>query len=368
MILLNADRRLVGFRYAVTHAPTERVVQSSVADKFLNAADSEVAAILDIFYGQAYGAVCVTQLLRAPAQIPARLKLRKGPTEFAAIDPVASFIRAAAGGILDVAIRDGFLHDIGDFPDSKVFFCNSYVEGLIVNCVDRRFERADCGADDVFDVHDGPPGGSIALDVHLPGGVSAGDQIIQNDIETQPRRNAISRGIPHERRAETIIRHLGKVSLNKHFRFCVGSYGAESRRLVVEEIARRAIRAARGRKNKPARTCRLRRFGQLDRSEMIYVVGDPRVQVAERIVGERCKMENTIKAREIFRRDVAQVFSHLGYFCRRFAEVAARKQVRVQADYFVSRSLQHRSRNGADIAFMPRKQYLHWNESPTIDR
>src|SRR5882724_406166 len=70
-------------------------------------------------------------------------------------------------------------------------------------------------------------------------------------------------------------------------------------------------------------------------------------------------MHHCVEPREIRLRKITDVFTNLRHIRGRVPELAARKQVCVQADHFMARGTQEGARNGADIAFMASQQYSH---------
>ena len=89
------------------------VVQTSAVQQPLNVANARIAAVLEVFGGEAHDAVRIVQLLRALAGGPLRLETRHNAEDLVAVDAVAALVRAAGGSVLDVAVGYGLGDDDG---------------------------------------------------------------------------------------------------------------------------------------------------------------------------------------------------------------------------------------------------------------
>src|SRR5271165_3165856 len=146
---------------------------------------------------------------------------------------------------------------------------------------------------------DRPPGGAIALDVYFSFCVRPSNKIVEDNIETQTRRNSIGGGISHERGTKPIIRQGRHVALDEHFGLAIWGDGIECSRFVQKVVACSSIRAARGRKDEASDTGGLCQLRHVDRGTMIDVVGQLRIQISEWVIGQRTEMNDGIKASKI---------------------------------------------------------------------
>ena len=96
-----------------------------------------------------------------------------------------------------------------------------------MNGLSRRIERGHNRSDDIPNVHDGAPGRAVALYVDPARGVCRSHEIIQHDIESQPRRNAVGGRIPHIGRAEIVVRQRCDVPFNQDLRLPVRGHRIE---------------------------------------------------------------------------------------------------------------------------------------------
>ena len=85
---------------------------------------------------------------------------------------------------------------------------------------------------------------------------------------------------------------------------------------------------------------------------MIDVVGQPRIQVSQRVVGQRRQVYDGLKSIQIPRGEITQIFADLGNVGDSLTEVTAGEKAGIETDYVVPRGLQHRSSHCADITLM----------------
>ena len=85
---------------------------------------------------------------------------------------------------------------------------------------------------------------------------------------------------------------------------------------------------------------------------MVNVVGETRIEIAQRIVRKRGEMNHRVEASHIADCQIAEILADFGNFRERVAEVAARKQVGIKSHHFMTGVPQDRTCHGADIAFM----------------
>src|SRR5215831_14622136 len=77
-------------------------------------------------------------------------------------------------------------------------------------------------------------------------------------------------------------------------------------------------------------------------------------------------MDNRIEAFQVAAREITEILADFRNRRRLSRELAPREQVAVETDDLVSGSLQNRTGDGADIAFMPGEQNLH--AAPILER
>ena len=94
---------------------------------------------------------------------------------------------------------------------------------------------------------------------------------------------------------------------------------------------------------------------------MVDVVGEARLEIAERIVGQRCQMQDAVEAGEIVERGIARVFMDRRHVEHRAAgsERATGIEVGIHSDNVMTGLDQHRGENGADISQMAGHQNTH---------
>ena len=136
---------------------------------------------------------------------------------------------------------------------------------------------------------------------------------------------------------------------------------SQGRRLVEHRAARGAVVAARRREQEPADPGVAGEAGQADAGEVVDVVGQGRVEVAERIVRQRGQVDDRVDPVELLHGDVAQVGVDLRD--RRqpvgVAERAAAIQVGVEPDDLVTGRLEDGDEDGADVAEMTGDENPH---------
>ena len=92
---------------------------------------------------------------------------------------------------------------------------------------------------------------------------------------------------------------------------------------------------------------------------MIDVEGQLRIQIPQRIVGQRRQVNHRVKSFEVGCLHVAKIVDDLWNRHRLGPEGARPVQMRVQSDHFVARFQKHWDQNRPDISSMPCYQYFH---------
>src|SRR5437667_181135 len=80
----------------------------------------------------------------------------------------------------------------------------------IVNARARRCEDAEHGATDVADVDDRPPGAAIREKPDPARRERPADEVVQDDVEAKPRRDAVRGGVPQGNRREPGVGEPGE--------------------------------------------------------------------------------------------------------------------------------------------------------------
>ncbi len=189
-------------------------------------------------------------------------------------------------------------------------------------------------------------------------------RVVQHDVQTEARRNPVSRGVAHVSRSEALVGQRRDVALDQDFRLAIRGNRIQRSILVAEGVAAGAIGAARRREDEALDAGSLGQPRQPHRCDVVDLVGQPRIQIAERIIRQRRQMDHGVEAGEISLRQVANVFANFRDRGRRSAEVATREPVGVHAHHVVTRLAKHGGGNGADITFMSSQQYSHKSVHP----
>ena len=157
---------------------------------------------------------------------------------------------------------------------------------------------------------------------------------------------------------EVAVRQLGEGLLRAHLRLRVGRQRLEGRVLGHVLVLGGAVHAA-GRREHEALDARLfGRSGQRDRRVEVDLVRQLRVDVAERVVGERGQVDDRVVAAQVLGRHVAHVaLERRNLGARR--EIAAAVEERVEPGDVVSRRGEERCGDGADVAVVAGDQDLH---------
>src|SRR6266481_1779750 len=171
--------------------PAQVGPEVSHAHQLLELVDAPVARPLEVLELEPQRLVGLVELPRALARVPLRLERRQQAADLGEIGAVVALVGPRTVGEGDLATRHGLLHDLGDLADPVVLIVAPDVERLRMDRLARRGEHRQEGAADVLDVDDGPPGRAVALEKHLARGEGPGDQVVEDDVETQTRRGAV---------------------------------------------------------------------------------------------------------------------------------------------------------------------------------
>ena len=106
--------------------------------------------------------------------------------------------------------------------------------------------------------------------------------------------------------------------------------------LVEHRWACGAIHAAGGRENESPNASLLGQSCQVHRGEVVDVIGQPRVQVPERVVGERGEVQDGLEAPQIVGFDVAKISDNTWDVCNLAHEAIVRKKITIQTHNCIS--------------------------------
>src|SRR5258708_37794154 len=212
-------------------------------------------------------------------------------SDFIAIHAVASLIGAASRSEFDQTVGNGFRDDDGQFADPVIFGGAAYIENLVVHNFTRRAEDTNHGCDNVSNMDNRPPRSPVTFYKNFALCISPGDEIVEDDIQTEAGRNAVGSGIAHKGWAEIVVGKRGNITFDEHFRFSVRCDRMTAGRLVEKVIAGRSISAAGRGKHEAADACGFREFRKPDRGGMVDIVGELRIQIAQWVV-VKCAQEH----------------------------------------------------------------------------
>src|SRR2546423_15384500 len=92
---------------------------------------------------------------------------------------------------------------------------------------------------------------------------------------------------------------------------------------------------------------------------MIYLEGPARIQVTQRIVGQRCKMHHGLESPQILDGDVAEVLPNGRRSVAVASEHAVAKELVVQADDIMTRCLEVGGHDRPDVTLVTSNQNPH---------
>ena len=159
------------------------------------------------------------------------------------------------------------------------------------------------------------------------------------------------------KRSSASARH---VALDQHLRFAVRRDRIERRLFRQQAVVRRhAVEAAGGGEQEPLDARFARQPRQPDRRQVIDVVGNLRIQIAERIVRQRREVDDRIEAGQARHVQVADVGAHRRNLRALRAQRAVLEEIGVQSDDVVTGAHQHVHHDRADVAVVSGNQYAH---------
>ena len=126
-------------------------------------------------------------------------------------------------------------------------------------------------------------------------------EVVEHDVEPQPRRDAVDRRVPHRHGREAVAVELRAAPPRRAPstpRTASAAGAARPRRASVVR-PRRAVHRARGREDESPDTRLLRRARERDRAVEVDVVRQLGVEVADRVVRQRREMHDRVEALEV---------------------------------------------------------------------
>ena len=157
--------------------------------------------------------------------------------------------------------------------------------------------------------------------------------------------------------AEVVVGELGEALLSHRLAFAVRRHRVESAGLVNRLVASRAIERARRRESEdPSYLGHLRHVNCAVR---VHTVGGLRIQVTDRVVGDRCEVNDGVEPFDVFRRHITNVPSPLFIACRLGAEVASVVPADVEADDLVAGCSQEWDEYRANVAAVASDEHPH---------
>ncbi len=307
----------------------------------------------------------IEQLSRAVTSGPPRRGVRQGLGQLPKVDAVAPWVRPCSLRVLDLAARKRLAHDLGQIAHTVVLVVGADVERLVPDELDRGSQsRPGCPCD-ISNVHERPPRRTVAHDHDLAGRERPGGEVVQHDVEPKARGDTVGGGVPHEDRREVSVRELGKRLLRPNLRFRVGSQRPQ-RGVLGHELVRPggSVHAAGRGEDEPPNARLLRLSGEVNRSPEIDLSRQLFVELAERIVRQRRQMDDPVESLEQVGRDIANVRAKRGEVVHPLEEVAPFIEERVEPGHVVTGFLEHRRRDGADVAVVACDEDFHaWRAS-----
>src|SRR5206468_6608682 len=130
-----------------------------------------------------------------------------------AVDAVGTFISARTLGVGYRRAGNDPAHDVGDLADTVILGRDPDVEDLAVHGLAWRLDCREEGAADIGDMNDRPPGHAVALQEDTLAGERVGDKVVQNQIETDARREAVGGRAAQQYRREFVARQRQQPAL-----------------------------------------------------------------------------------------------------------------------------------------------------------
>ena len=341
-------------------APAQARVERAVPEQPAEAPEPDVALALELGEPEPSAAIRSEELGGAAAGVPLEAKGRKRPRELAEGDPVAARVGVTAAGVLDRAPGHGLADDLGEVAHLVVRVVVPDVERLGVDELARRFEQERRGPRDVADVDERPPRSPVAQDPHLARRVRPADEVVEHEIEPQPRRDAVDGRVPHEHGRERGAGALEQRRLRFDLRLGVRGQRRELRGLVERTRPGRGAVHAAGRREDEARDPRgAAGVGERDGRVEVDCARQPGVEVAERVVREAGEVHDGVEALDLRRPGVADVEPLGRHGGAGGVEVAALVEEGVEAGDVVARVGEHLGHDRPDVAVVAGDENLH---------
>jgi hypothetical protein len=157
-------------------------------------------------------------------------------------------------------------------------------------------------------MHERPPRRPVAEDPDLAGRERPRDQVVEDDIDTEARRDAVCSRVTHVHGRERVARQFRKTLLGPSLRLRIRAQRAQRRVLVRGNLVLgSAVHAAGRREHEEGDAGLLRSSRQLQGAIEVDGARELGPQVAEWIVRERGQMDDGLKVGEVLGADVADV-------------------------------------------------------------
>src|SRR5918995_3252212 len=356
-----ADAVICAVVLATVHTrPSQLIVEAGLALEALDLGQAHVTAAEELVCGQAVPQVGLVQLFDALPDGPPRSELGQDPLDLCEVDPVVPRVGARAASELHSAAGNNRLDHVGHLTYREVLVAEPDIEGLIVGSIAVGPEGSQERPADVLDMDQRAPWRSVALDQHFASRDGIADQVVDHDVDPQIPRDAVCRGVAEEDGAEAVGRQLRHVLLDEDLRLPIGGHGIE-RRLLREGgfAAAGPVEAARRREQEPLHARPTGRPGEADRGSVVDVVRELRVEVTERIVRKRRKVDDGFETLEMAGLDVAEIKPDAGDRLPAIPEAARLVKAGVEPHHLVTGLDQQRDHDRSDVALMAGDQDLH---------
>ena len=185
-------------------------------------------------------------------------------------------------------------HLLGDLADLDDILVAADVESLVV---DRLAWSVECDgerAGDVLDVDQRPPRAAVGLQPHLAARERRPGEVVDDNVGPQPGRGPVSGRVTQVGRAEGVVGEGRQAGLRPHLALAVGRHRVERGLLVHRGVARRSVEGAGGREEVPLDARGLGHPPEVDRAVGVHRVGRARVEVTDRVVGDRGQVHDRV--------------------------------------------------------------------------
>lgn len=167
-----------------------------------------------------------------------------------------------------------------------------------------------------------------------------GHQVVQHDVDPQPRRHAVGGRVAEVGGREVVVGHLRQGRFHRYLGHRVGGHRVERSGLVEGRLPRRPVGRAGGREEEPAHPGLLSDLGQADGGHRVDLVREVGVDVAERVVRQPGEMEDGFDPLEVGDRDIAQIAADRGGRNHGIVtESLLLEPTTIESDHVVSRAL-----------------------------